>query len=78
MDWQPMETAPKDGSLVMLFQDGQINVAYWRTDSKVGPVWCTPDSHAMYKPTYWMPLPLPPSPALESALKAVENMGEEK
>lgn len=59
MEWQPIETAPRDGTEVLLFQEGQRNVARW-IQSAVGPVWCTPDAHALYRPSHWQPLPKPP------------------
>lgn len=58
-EWQSIDTAPKDGTEVLLFQEGQRNVARW-LDSHVGPVWCTPDATALYRPTHWMRLPESP------------------
>lgn len=28
--WQPIETAPKDGSEILVFRDGEVAVAMWR------------------------------------------------
>ena len=70
--WQPIETAPKDGALVLLFEDisgGSISTGYWGylgihsiVDKKEG--WCADgyvgDYQTFDKPTHWMPLPKPP------------------
>ena len=59
-DWKPIETAPKDGTDVLVFYDGIITVAhcrrmYWHLDFFLG---CDPDPPS--SPTHWMPLPEPP------------------
>lgn len=61
MTWQPMETAPKDGSRVLLFsptESDYVRVGWW---SAIYKEWmshqsCTLFTHA----THWMPLPAPP------------------
>lgn len=68
-DWQPIETAPKDGTRILAFMvdraeirkgfppaelDG-IDVIYWSTIHNGGWV-----SHRFGSPTHWMPLPEPP------------------
>ena len=64
MNWQPIETAPKDGTLVLLSGFGlPVWQGYW-----VGQVgrhaingWTRFNSVDMeWKPTHWMPLPEPP------------------
>tara|TARA_R110000868_G_C10948448_1_gene767609 strand:- start:345 stop:701 length:357 start_codon:yes stop_codon:yes gene_type:complete len=68
-EWQPIETAPKDGTLVLLFEGiygGCINTGYWGKhyimDKK--EVWCSNGCVENYqtfdKPSFWMPLPKPP------------------
>ena len=69
MGWQPIETAPKDGTEILLFcpHDDPQNVQgyfssepeeharYWRpTESLVA------DVVGLIEPTHWMPLPTPP------------------
>ena len=56
-EWQPIETAPMDGTDVLVWCGGPMFIAcmevgrwfFDRTDHSVKPL-----------PTHWMPLPLPP------------------
>lgn len=75
-DWQPIETAPKDGTLILGF--GQWAGEISGIDSTPGRCliyWCSPhtdypgfewkvtggDAYASWmKPTHWMPIPEPP------------------
>ena len=55
--WQPIETAPKDGSSILLATPkGRIADGFW---SPVYGVWSWP--YVMVEPTHWMPLPGRPS-----------------
>ena len=64
MSWQPIETAPKDGTRIAIkFRSGNRHEANWQTT--YGGEWHT-DSYK-YLPwadqaeiTHWMPLPEPP------------------
>lgn len=61
MDWQPIETAPTDGTrILMCGKGGKIADGYYgQPDGWANPkqfVW--PYIHA--NPTHWMPLPEPP------------------
>lgn len=77
MEWQPIETAPMDRTVVLLHKDGEV-VAGWY--DKHGPYgWCFLDKPELqhdpdidyvipnawrregHEPTDWMPLPDPPS-----------------
>ena len=58
-NWQPIESAPKDGTEILLYpyavckwdtEDG----AFFRDDSDIWP----------QHPTHWMPLPKPPKDTL--------------
>ena len=66
-EWQPIETAPKDGTKVLLGRfsgtgtdhDGRVRVDWYRQlgDSYIG--WG--DFNMRYwPPTHWMPIPPPP------------------
>ena len=51
--WQPIETAPKDGSFILLATPkGRIADGFW---SPVYGVWSWP--YVVVEPTHWMPLP---------------------
>jgi hypothetical protein len=75
MKWQPIETAPKDGTRVILFRPtarswAQIITGKFNLDiyaSKMRPYWDTDIAILEGKsatrsnaPTHWMPLPEPP------------------
>lgn len=59
--WQPIETAKKDGTLVLLYEHGRIAEpadGHWYETRQAWSIdgW---DAH----PTHWMPLPEPPGSA---------------
>jgi len=68
MDWQPMATAPKDGTHILIYERSthrflpDIYVVNWRT--KTGDTGdCTEaagEEYYTWEPTHWMPLPPPP------------------
>ena len=71
MDWQPIETAPKDGTVVLLagcrkpvaaaWLEDEID--YWHVDdNKRGPFALRGPG-----PTHWMPFPAPPEIAQRSS-----------
>ena len=58
-DWQPIETAPKDGTWIVLWVDSEPLVAGWNANDgdwrlRWNDDWIQPP------PTHWMPLPTPP------------------
>ena len=60
-EWQPISTAPKDGSFILLATPkGRIADGFW---SLVYGVWSWP--YVMVEPTHWMPLPTPPKRSME-------------
>ena len=71
MEWQPIETAPKDGTKILAwFADGDYSIIYWGAydDSWVQSL---PGlgSDSGYSPdtfSHWMPLPLPPNVSRET------------
>lgn len=68
MEWQPIETAPKDGTDVWLFiPDDEPNqaVGYFDVSDDEYQFWSYRESlvnevFGSANPTYWMPLPPPP------------------
>ena len=74
MDWQPIETAPKDGTSVLL----------WSVEIREPVIGCWSTAHATIRewwvdswgppgfddPTHWMPLPEGPNVEVEAPLTA--------
>lgn len=62
MEWMPIETAPKDGTDVVLVKVGNkpwIGRFYTHLQERYGMGWR--NSHGnLFNPTHWMPLPEPP------------------
>lgn len=65
--WQPIETAPKDGTWVILFTPAGVQCGYWG-GSYFGRdmAWLQYAHRSDYEevegvPTHWMPLPEPPT-----------------
>jgi len=54
--WQPIETAPRDGTEVLLFDGEWFETGYWETDQ-----WVI-DVLGLFKmqPTHWMAIPAAP------------------
>lgn len=67
-DWQPIETAPKDGRMLLLvWRDKQqqglpmVLEGYWYAASDGEAFWWSPGQVSWkLEPTHWMPLPKPP------------------
>jgi hypothetical protein len=61
MTWQPIATAPKDGTPILLFAPHKsvVQGSWNRGDAFNMPHWSTPSN--WFEPTHWMPLPDPPS-----------------
>ena len=58
--WQPIETAPKDGTDVLLGAEGWVIIGSWfRFDDEGNGRWMHEDG-ATCDPTHWQPLPSPP------------------
>ena len=61
--WQPIETAPKDGTAILVSESRFIHCVEWNDeyewwavdDNKLGPFRLRGTA-----PTHWMPLPPPP------------------
>lgn len=68
MSWQPIATAPKDGTIMLVTNGVHVVLAenrYNNDDTRID-VWmlsqtCCECSDSVYpQPTHWMPLPEPP------------------
>ena len=64
-EWQPIETAPKDGTevLVTAFKYNKpparfVSIAQFSED---GNCWQDQEPMPVHPPTHWMPLPAPPA-----------------
>ncbi len=61
--WQPISTAPKDGTTILAWQDSRVRLLRWKRvegfpDGGYWDEWHARLSHV--PPTHWMPLPEPP------------------
>ena len=74
--WQPMETAPKDGTRVLLWYEwhdlpvvGDFRHGRWWSVHSLGGNLAHPngmDWEEVVRPTYWRPLPAPPDIAKDT------------
>jgi len=69
MEWQPIETAPKDGRRILLGREGWCEVGRWALDyecrQNADPgAWSDDHDYGGPEddswPTHWTPLPEPP------------------
>jgi len=66
-EWQPIESAPKDGTIILLLEDhsGEVNTGYWGleenifsgTENKWFSNGCIDNVLTFPNITHWMPLP---------------------
>ena len=71
-EWQPIETAPRDGTLILTFdaeQESQCLVSHWKDSLDYWEPGTWRDDGGT--PSHWMPLPEPP----ETAMKPREGDG---
>lgn len=77
-EWQPIETAPKDGTPIIVGYDGRNGGEVWshaaawvmlyeEGGEPLGEEWhyptgFEPEHGQPYHPTHWQPLPAPPAP----------------
>lgn len=59
LKWQPIETAPKDGSDVLTWDGNDHCVLFF---SQYGHGWTAGNPKVKHLPTHWMPLPITPIP----------------
>ena len=59
--WQPIETAPKDGTeIIARDDDGAVYGAAWDAESEAWRAICGQPVVYAPEPSKWMPLPEPP------------------
>lgn len=67
MTWQPIDTAPKDGTSILTYP--HYSVIHWSNEGDVltatgngwASTWCDDlDAFSTCDPTHWMPLPASP------------------
>jgi hypothetical protein len=69
MNWQPIETAPRDGTHILVLMEDAMIEAWWDTTYGTGEWDCVSVSRhgcgccssENDEPTHWMPLPARPS-----------------
>jgi hypothetical protein len=67
--WQPIETAPTDGTKIITVEKGIFSIVFFGEDWSGRRDWCyqTPDGkifiyvHGGFNPSHWMPLPDAPN-----------------
>lgn len=71
-EWQPIESAPKDGTYVVVYRPnlGRRAICVEQFD---GTIWCAGDGFWPGEPTHWMPLPALPSDAHGTETKPTEG-----
>lgn len=61
-EWQPIETAPEDGTPILAWSDEGVSYVCWGLNG----IWTFFQNHRgdkfHFRPTHWMPLPTPPAP----------------
>lgn len=68
MDWQPIETAPKDGTIILTYWRDHPVLAAWENDGEREGFWVLMftrggagyslhGNYAPYIPTHWLPVP---------------------
>src|SRR5690348_16271156 len=76
MNWQPIETAPKDGTRVLVYAPGHLHmIGAWIEHhgyTYIGPAWFSNNSIITPAPTHWMRLPEFPSSAASAGLTPAE------
>lgn len=59
-EWQPIETAPTDGTPIWAVQGSRQFVAWWDYHPADDVEFWRDEADSEPQPTHWMPLPAPP------------------
>jgi hypothetical protein len=62
-EWRPIETAPKDGTAILLWSGIVTRVGWWLEEDGI---WLVGAGSILRSPTHWMPLPKRPASATEA------------
>lgn len=76
MDWQPIETAPKDGRDILLCMEGGTHVYMGSWGGLTGrQTWWIDGGQISFKEaTHWQPLPAPPDLSPPIGLTQAEDL----
>lgn len=77
-EWQPIETAPKDAELLLLYDEQEgVRAGFWDAVEISPAGWIATETQGLtcgrMEPTHWMPLPDPPR---EGVLRSKVETGE--
>lgn len=77
MEWRPIETAPKDGTAILVWRAHEPGRELRRMgiDMWVGGCWW--NSRRDMQPTHWQPLPAPPKDTAWIDAAAVSDFNDE-
>lgn len=57
--WKPIETAPRDGTHVLFFQDGKTQIGFFDWCYHTKMYYPSNEKHEVLNPSHWMALPEP-------------------
>lgn len=77
LGWQPIDSAPKDGSAILSIVGDKIPVVCWWCKGDYYSGWWRGDAGYRIYPTHWMPLPDPPAVPLASRRREQEEKGND-
>lgn len=89
MQWLPIESAPKDGTEILLFEPRGAVARRYSLNASSGTMfagrfktlyqsWSSTPGDYQRKPTHWMPLPDPPADWKPSTFIVPPGIGEEE
>ncbi len=70
--WQPIKTAPKDGTRILIRASYGIGVMYGRWRERHGRFAFAECCGRNVDPTHWMPLPKPPEAAEKTKVAGIK------
>jgi hypothetical protein len=60
-EWKTIDSAPKDGTYILLVDQGNYLLARWRRNAWWSQLTNSGRAIVWHEATHWMPLPPPPS-----------------